>query len=224
MKKNRTMKVAALLLALTLMTSCFVGGTFAKYTTTGGAANETARVAKWGVEITAEGGLFSKTYMDVNNGNIAGIANLSVSSSDSMSVVAPGTKNEEGLTFTLTGTPEVKVDVDIEVTATDIVVPKDAVTALTEDYYPVVFTLKNGAGEELVKGKLSEVETFLEGLSDSYEAETNLAKIGNNTDGIYVLTWEWAFENNDAADTYLGNQETAQTVVFGISITVEQLD
>ena len=31
MKKNRTMRVAALLLALTLMTSCFVGGTFAKY-------------------------------------------------------------------------------------------------------------------------------------------------------------------------------------------------
>ncbi len=33
MKKNWTVKVAALMLALTMITACFVGSTFAKYVT-----------------------------------------------------------------------------------------------------------------------------------------------------------------------------------------------
>ena len=47
LKNNRTMRAAVLLLALVLITSCFVGGTFAKYVTSGDAA-DLARVAKWG--------------------------------------------------------------------------------------------------------------------------------------------------------------------------------
>jgi len=50
MTKNRTMRVAALLLVLTLITSCFVGGTFAKYTTTKTATAE-ASVAKWSFDV-----------------------------------------------------------------------------------------------------------------------------------------------------------------------------
>lgn len=44
MRKNKAMRTAALLLVLVLMTSCFVGGTFAKYTTTA-SGSESARVA-----------------------------------------------------------------------------------------------------------------------------------------------------------------------------------
>ena len=61
MKKNSTMRIAALLLVLTLMTSCFVGGTFAKYTTSGH-ISDTARVAKWGVTITTSGSIFKNQY------------------------------------------------------------------------------------------------------------------------------------------------------------------
>jgi len=50
MKKNRTMRVATLLLALTLITSCFVGGTFAKYTSSA-TATSTATVAKWDIKV-----------------------------------------------------------------------------------------------------------------------------------------------------------------------------
>ena len=45
-KKNRTLRAAVLMLALVLITSCFVGGTFAKYVTSG-EAGDNARVAKW---------------------------------------------------------------------------------------------------------------------------------------------------------------------------------
>ena len=52
MKKNRLMRIAALLLVLTLATSCFVGGTFAKYTSTA-TGSDTATVAKWDIQLKA---------------------------------------------------------------------------------------------------------------------------------------------------------------------------
>jgi len=46
MKKNRTMRAASLMLVLTLITCCFVGGTFSKYTSSA-TGDDSARVAKW---------------------------------------------------------------------------------------------------------------------------------------------------------------------------------
>ena len=46
MKKNSTMRIAAVLMVLTLMTSCFVGGTFAKYTTADDASDNTKKEFK----------------------------------------------------------------------------------------------------------------------------------------------------------------------------------
>ena len=95
MKKNRTMKVAALLLALTLMTSCFVGGTFAKYATSVN-STDTARVALWAFTVgeddirTFEFDLFD--YLDQNvdvNGK-----------RDNEKVIAPGTEGEFVLDLT----------------------------------------------------------------------------------------------------------------------------
>ena len=53
-KKNVLMRSAGLLLALVLVTSCFVGSTFAKYTVSE-SGFDTARVAKFGVNIEANG-------------------------------------------------------------------------------------------------------------------------------------------------------------------------
>ena len=64
MKKTRTMRMAAVLFALVLITSCFVGNTFAKYVASG-EATDTARVAKFGVTIVADNttdGMFKKEY------------------------------------------------------------------------------------------------------------------------------------------------------------------
>jgi len=109
MKKNRTMRAATLLLALTLMTSCFVGGTFAKYVTSD-TATDTARVAKWGIEVLATGNLFGTDY-EVNSAaatadRITATSN-NVNSSNTDNIVAPGTKNTEGFTVKMSGTPEV---------------------------------------------------------------------------------------------------------------------
>lgn len=107
LKNNRTMRAAVLLLALVLITSCFVGGTFAKYVTSGDAA-DLARVAKWGVTVTAHGtgDVFAKEYA-----GIAGQDNTVVADDGKTNVVAPGTKKENATLVTLSGKPEVAVNV-----------------------------------------------------------------------------------------------------------------
>ena len=47
MKKNRIMRVFSVLLALTLISTCAISGTFAKYVTRA-EGEDAARVAKWG--------------------------------------------------------------------------------------------------------------------------------------------------------------------------------
>jgi hypothetical protein len=131
MKKNKTMRAAGGLLVATLLSTSVVSGTFAKYVTSD-KATDTARVAKFGVEVKSTGGLFAKTYKTKTSsgGNTPGSSTdsnsatsmaLSVVSSDTKNVVAPGTKSEDtGLTFEVTGTPEVAVKVSFSIDETTL--------------------------------------------------------------------------------------------------------
>lgn len=49
MKKNKAMRLASALMVLTLLTTCVISSTFAKYTTSAN-GEDSARVAKWGFE------------------------------------------------------------------------------------------------------------------------------------------------------------------------------
>lgn len=250
MKKNTMMRLASFLLVAVLISTSAISGTYAKYVTAD-SGMDNARVAKWGVTATVEGSLFEPAYKDAPTTYTAKEAmdTITVQSSDKADVVAPGTKNETGMTFVLTGTPEVDTKVDIVVTASgDVKLPAgtysdyttgdaDDTFKLDEDYYPVVFTLSNGAGKTLKSGKLTEIATYLNGLSKTYHTNKNLAEIATDTDGTYKLTWEWDFDANgtgvnDKADTYLGNVaaglvangNAVTAISFDISITVTQID
>lgn len=228
MKKNRAMRAASALLVAVLMTTCTISGTFAKYVTSDSAA-DVARVAKWGVEIAAwDNSLFSTSYE---------AGNETVISSTSEKLVAPGTKNETGVNFSLTGKPEVSVAVafdinvnaDVDLAAGDYLDyttagnPTDTFT-LADDYHPVVFTLKDGA-TVLKTGTLAEIEAYLEAKNATYPPNTDLNKLfGATGTGVYTLTWAWAFDVNDKADTYLGNEATLQTLDFTIGISATQVD
>lgn len=104
-RKNHTLKLAGILLALVLVTSCFVGGTFAKYVTEG-TGSDSARVAKFGVKVTAEGSTFATSYDKDNTAK-------TVVSSTVDKVVAPGTSGEMAA-INITGKPEVSVKVSYE--------------------------------------------------------------------------------------------------------------
>ena len=224
MKKNVMMRVASALLVAVLMTTSVISGTFAKYVTADD-AQDSARVAKWGVQVSVDGTLFDDTYIDAPSEDAD---TITVKSSNTDKLVAPGTKNETGITAVVAGTPEVDVKVVFEVkglapdgtteyeTVKDVFLKageyKDYTNGnvftaesgeeptfnLTQTYYPVKFTLTQSTeADPLVKdGTLAEVETALEALSTAkYDANTNLA----DAVGTLNLTWKWDY--GTAADT-----------------------
>ena len=227
MKKNVMMRIASFLLIAVLLTTCAISGTYAKYVTSA-SGSDTARVAKWGVQIaTTTQGLFKDQYEnDETIGSTAIGAGFSVDSEDGKFVVAPGTNGS--VQFSISGQPEVAVDVTIDMTVTkDVVIPKDTVVAgtpLAAPYTPVVFTLNNGISD-IASGTLAQIESALEAESTQYGANTNLAK-------TYTLSWAWAINGNNDADTYLGNvaagtvtdANTITDIVYAFTITVTQID
>ncbi len=237
MKKIKMMRLASVLLVAVLLTTCVISGTFAKYVTSD-SSSDSARVAKWGISITTSGNLFGLNYKDAIIADSSDTT-ITVASSDTTKVVAPGTKNETGMTFTIGGKAEVDLQLNVAVEATDITLAAntydDPTTGNATDkftlstaYHPVKFTLtKNGTAEKTGVA-LSEIETYLEALSGKVEANQALGSGTSDTD-TYVLTWAWDFEdssdtNIDKADTYLGNETTLQTLSFAITITATQID
>lgn len=112
MKKNKLMRLASVLLVLTLLTTCVIGGTYAKYITSD-SAQDVARVAKFGVVASVSGDLFGPSYSGKTSNKIqtwgeheATVSASSNSGKPSADVVAPGTVGDT-MTFSVKGTPEV---------------------------------------------------------------------------------------------------------------------
>lgn len=235
-KKNLTIKAAVLMLVLVLITSCFVGGTFAKYVTSD-SGSDTARVAKFGVTVTATGTMFAKKYA-TDDASVVGTIAESVISSNDKNLVAPGTKGDMA-SMTLTGTPEVAVKVTYDATKVKL---ENWTLADNTFYCPLVFKIKNAEGKTTTilgtgftdADKLeSAIVEAINGYSNEYAANTNLAEKGGDS---LTVSWEWPFETGDTAeakaannikDTYLGDQAAANnaaTVSIEIATTVTQID
>ncbi len=248
-KKHWTLRAAGLLFALVLITSCFVGGTFAKYVKSV-SGTQMARVARFGVEITAEDETaFNTTYATGASGVSVGLN--SVISSDSHKVVAPGTKEDDTVKLSIAGTPEVAVHVELAMKEKEIMdvflkngTYLDLTTAdpddefnLAKPYHPIVFTLKKNGNVEKT-GTISEISAYLATFSEDYAAGTDLSA----EFGTYTLSWKWAFddstiENKDQADTLLGALAAKQSafpyhpgtdyhtgISFTLTATVTQID
>ena len=103
-------RLLALLLTVCLATTCMLSGTVAKYTTNK-SANDNATVGKWGVQLSIDGSLFGTTYYDKNSGNTPATPDeisVSVKSTSNGTIIVPGTKNDTGITISLTGVSEVE--------------------------------------------------------------------------------------------------------------------
>jgi len=250
MKKNTMMRIASFLLIAVLLSTSAISGTYAKYVTMDKGADK-ARVAKFGVavEIDDKSG-FNTEYATDDTSRYSGT--VSVKSSSDEKVVAPGTSSDDvngGVTFKITGTPEVATQVDIvfEVKS-DIYLGTgeygDPTTADTTDtfevttpYYPVVFTLKDSANNVVATGNLATIASAINAKSNKYEPNKTL-------DETYTLTWAWEYGGfdgvtyEDRCDTMLGNlaakdgwnytevaENNFSTVLeYALSITVTQID
>ena len=230
LKKNWTLRAAVLMLALVLITSCFVGGTFAKYVTEG-IGGDVARVAKFGVTVTAtDNSMFKTTYeTDDQQVKAAGIS-ASVKTTTHDNLVAPGTNADDVVMLSIAGKPEVAVNVKLTIDDKMDVFLKagtypDFTTAaandtftLAQDYHPVVFTLKQN-GEVKKTGTLHQIKEYLDGengISVNCEPNVDLSTVGTLA---FSLSWEWAFEGNDQADTLLGNL-AASNQFNGVNVAV----
>ncbi len=228
MRNNgKLMRASFVLLVLTLITSCFVGGTFAKYVSerTG---DDTARVAKWGVVITADGQAIKKEYAaDNNDPHDIGI---SVKSEDI--VVAPGTSG----TFrgvSLSGIPEVAVNIDTKV---ELELENWEVNG--QYYCPLNFNVngvrKNGSDysseAEFMADFNERVSEAASGVVDAGEDLATSSKLPavlkNGQNGI---SWKWEYESgDDDKDTALGdaaaNGTNVPTISLTMTTTVTQID
>ena len=231
MKKTKLMRAALLLLVLTLITSCFVGGTFAKYVTKGD-STDTARVAKWGVTVTANGSTFAKNY-DTDNADVARtIAKSVVSSESNKNVVAPGTKGDM-VKMTITGTPEVAVRVNY---AANFKVENWIVDG--KFYCPlhikVGSTWYDGTGYDSKDAFETAVSKAISDFSGNYDAGTNLSSAKVTVPSV---SWEWPYENTGAStdtgvknaqtnekDTALGDMANAPSISLTVTTTVTQID
>ncbi len=235
-KKNWTLRAAVLMFALVLITSCFVGGTFAKYVTSG-SGTDSARVAKFGVTVTASGDLFAKEYA-TDDQTVVGTIAKSVISTDK--VVAPGTEsNGDFVAATVTGTPEVAVRVSYKL---------DTATLQLENwkdgdgkfYCPLVFKVKTPDGNTVISGmEFQTAEAMKAALVNAVAAYTKDYAPGTDLSGkaadTLAISWEWPFETgadadkpaNNVKDTFLGDEAAAgraATVSLTLATTVTQID
>lgn len=231
------MRVAGLLLALVLVTSCFVGGTFAKYTT-GNYGEDNARVAKFGVTVKGSSDMFDPTYK-TDDTSVTAIANSVAALNDKDNLVAPGTKRDNCLTASVEGTPEVAVKVEYvaQMNLTGNWQSDDKGTF----YCPLIIKVN----ETAIKGTdYTTQDAFIKAVTDAvsghnaqYAPNTNLA---NETNDKLSISWEWPFEvksadgevdyATDLKDTYLGDlaanaaDKDMPKIHLGLYLTVTQID
>ena len=222
MKKGFFLRAAAVLMILTLFSSSIISGTFAKYVTSAN-VTDSARVAKWGVNITGTSDIFAKTYAKDDS---TFILDANTVSSDAK-VVAPGTKGKLA-DFTISGTPEVAVRLSYtaDLTLTGWTLSDDSTL-----YCPLVFKVKVGSGSEQTfkidgtNTTTTELETAVENAIA--EAKSDY-KVGDTLNAPAItVSWEWAYstdETNDINDTVLGNKGTAPSIELKVTLTATQID
>lgn len=197
MKKNKVMRIAAVLLVAVLLSTCAISGTFAKYTTEA-AGTDTARVAKWGFKTTTLTlDLFNDTYTNV-------------ASNDSTNVVAPGTTGSYEVVILPEdqAAPEVAYSFDINVDSTG----SDA-TLLGK----IVWSL-NGT-KCGTNGTFAELQAAVDALDEATVAAGSVPATKKLTIG-----WTWAFDGDDVSDTALGNADTPAELAIELSFTATQID
>lgn len=246
MKKNKMMRLAAILLVGVLFTTSVIGGTFAKYTTAD-TATDNARVAKWGITVNVFGNTDDKSteviFGEKYNNVVEAGGTQVISNTTGEDVIAPGT-NGTLATIDISGQAEVALSVEAKVDLT-----LAGWTVDTDTYYcPIIITVtENGGTAQVFDGtayasmalfEAAVEEAIIKAINGatSYDADGTGKKATTNyganenfgTAGTDVtVDWEWPFEGDDVKDTALGDQAaegSAATIAINYTVTATQLD
>ena len=211
--------IATVLLCAVFVTTSVLSTTFAKYTTTGELDSETARVAKWGIELSNRSDVKS-SWSVVENGTSITAAS---SGSTAKNVIAPGTSGYLAC-FRVTGNPEVahNVTMNFDVTIGDgykKLIGQD-------DYFPILISVgrasyNNGSNEAIdrneihyyvPKSGLGTLDKLISAV-DSKTFTENIAPNGwSDSDyAEYYVRWDWFYNASDVPSYIPNDVKTALT-------------
>lgn len=225
MKKNKMMRIAAVLLIVTLLSTCAISGTFAKYVAKAD-MSDSARVAKWGIKIETSGGLFSDRYAAEDESYIAAGGEYSVKAANATDtakgdmVVAPGTSSDQledgGFVAKLSGKPEVATRFKLDLTGL-----QDVFMPFGQGYTDYSVAVKDGVAEtfDLVGPSAEDVglnHTYVYGYSPVKWDVTVTRVKADGTDGRSISLSEIAAQ---VADTTFADLYESLFTAEGVSIT-----
>lgn len=195
-KKRSSMMVRLVaVLAVTMMfTMCFVGGTFAKYTSSA-TGSDSATVAKWDIKV---GGTNIATNDTFTFDLFKTITDSDLTSSENDmspvdgSIIAPGTS----------GKFEIQIKNDSAVNATYAI----DFSATNLNNIPVQFSTDGTTWK-----------------TDITELNVSDTAINMGAQTTVTVQWKWAFDGNDTTDTNLGKDGTA-TITVSAKVTATQVD
>ena len=208
MTNKKMGKWTALALAGVLVTSCFVGGTFARYITST-SSEDSARVAVWGINADA-------VTMDLFDGSYTVNGVLVAESEDGDNIIAPGTSKDNYFSIVNLDDnlkPEVMYEVAINLDDSEI-------NQRILNNPSIEWRLDEGAW-----GTWEETKAAILMLSGDASGVKTYAplEIANEftSDKTHTVGWRWIMDNNNnVMDTEMGNEAVAGDIEAKIAIKV----
>lgn len=195
-KSSMMVRMAALLFVAMMFTMCFVGGTFAKYTSSA-QGSDGAAVAKWSIKVgdtdIATANVFTfDLFNTIKDSN--GTADEGDMAPVDGSIIAPGTS----------GKFDIVIKNDSEVNAKYSI----AYTVTRNDNIPVQFS-KDGTTWK----------------TDINNLDVSDVTINMNETATVSVYWRWKYEDNrDADDTTLGTAASTPGIEVSAKVTATQVD
>lgn len=201
-KRSRIVSLGVLALTLTMMSTCLMGSTMARYVTevTGSA---TAAVAAWSFKADSKDSV-GETFTEINLGDTT--HRQAYDSGDiADDVIAPGTKGSFNIVIDGAGSG-VGIDYAVKIAAgKDVILPDDLV-------FSTEAITAEKPGEKLADFSIPESTIDYSDTSD------NMKK-------TITVNWEWAFdESNDVSsndNTYAGKKWALDITITGKQTTPE---
>lgn len=213
-KKNKTLRAAALLLMLSLVSTSFVGGTFAKYTSSV-SATSTANIAKWSVkinetEINAGGDITSFNLFNSIVDTVDGNADAHVNGQ----LLAPGVKGKVELSIENASDVAIKVAAKADAALLSVEAGSAAV--------PLKFALGDAASEPGA-GSYTDLAGLITAVEAALPSDSSPLNYGATfTKTIY---WKWDYEGSgsqtDTSDTALGVASAVATTSYKLKLNVQ---
>lgn len=227
-KRSTFMRVAGGMMVVSMLATCVISGTMAKYTSSA-SGSDTARAAKWSIDVNGTNIATADTFTLDLFSTVGDEGNpyeddVDVKNGDNENIVAPGTGGV--FDIAITNDSEVTADFDLKL------------TEVNESNIPIRYSFdENGLYYYTFDELENMVATSYDGdwgamLSVLSEGAFDINSITNGGTVTIPCSWIWAYDGvyyggqTDESDTAIGNAANTvnQTVSLTATVTATQVD